>query len=208
VRAHRARLIRIRIRIRFHVVHFAQEGGDVVQTLVLNIGYQPVARVSWKKAILWILDRVVEVVDEYPDRYIRTPSWSVRMPSIVRLLRATPRRHAVKFSRHNVYARDRGCCQYCGQHVQRDAFTYDHVVPRVRGGVTSWENVVVACVPCNQRKAGRTPAQAGMKLLSTPAKPRSLPEPPGPLPLEHDLPESWKEWLRHALYWDGELTRE
>ena len=134
-----------------------------MQTLVLDIGYQPVRRVPWETAIVWVLENVVQVIDEYPDRYIRTPSWSVRMPSIVRFVRALPRKRAIKFSRHNVYARDRGRCQYCGRKIARDEFTYEHVVPRVLGGKTSWDNVVVACVRCNQRKAGRTPAQAGMR---------------------------------------------
>ena len=179
-----------------------------MQTLVLDIGYQPVSRVPWETAIVWTLERVVEVIDEYPDRYIRTPSWSVRMPSVVRFVRATPRKKAIKFSRHNVYARDGGRCQYCGQRVRRDEFTYEHVVPRVLGGKTSWENVVVACVSCNQKKAGRTPAQAGMRLLSTPVKPRRLPNVPREIHFTDGMPESWKSWLRDAVYWGGELEHD
>jgi 5-methylcytosine-specific restriction endonuclease McrA len=174
-------------------------------TLVLDVGYQPVSRVPWETAIVWALERVVEVIDEYPDRYIRTPSWSVRMPSVVRFVRATPRKKAIKFSRHNVYARDGGRCQYCGRRVRRDEFTYEHVVPRVLGGKTSWENVVVACVSCNQKKAGRTPAQAGMRLLSTPVKPKKLPNVPRGIHFTDGMPESWKSWLRDAVYWGGEL---
>ena len=90
-----------------------------MQTLVLNVGYQPIGRVQWETAIVWVLEQIVEVIDEYPDRYIRTVSWSVRMPSIVRFLRSIPRQKAIKFSRHNVYARDRGRCQYCGRRVRR-----------------------------------------------------------------------------------------
>jgi len=179
-----------------------------VQTLVLDVGYQPVSRVPWETAILWALDKVVEVIDEYPDRYIRTPSWSVRMPSVVRFVRALPRKQAIKFSRHNVYARDGGRCQYCGRKVRRDEFTYEHVVPRVLGGKTSWENVVVACVRCNQQKAGRTPAQAGMRLLSTPVKPKKLPNLPREIYFTDGMPESWKSWLRDAVYWGGELEHD
>ncbi len=179
-----------------------------MQTLVLDIGYQPVSRVPWETAIVWALERVVEVIDEYPDRYIRTPSWSVRMPSVVRFVRATPRKKAIKFSRHNVYARDGGRCQYCGQRVRRDEFTYEHVVPRVLGGKTSWENVVVACVRCNQKKAGRTPAQAGMRLLSTPVKPKKLPNVPREIHFTDGMPESWKSWLRDAVYWGAELEHD
>src|SRR5262249_32879683 len=102
----------VRVRIALGALN-ETKGGDHVQTLVLNVGYQPVARVPWERAIVWFLDRVVEVVDEYPDRYIRSPNWTVRMPSVVRFLKPTPRKKAIKFSRHNVYARDRGRCQYC-----------------------------------------------------------------------------------------------
>ena len=77
-----------------------------MQTLVLNVGYQPVARVPWERAVVWMLDRVVEVIDEYPEKYIRTPSWSVRMPSIVRFLKATPRKKAIKFSSWRAWLRD------------------------------------------------------------------------------------------------------
>ncbi|MGZ4409736.1 MAG: HNH endonuclease [Gaiellaceae bacterium] len=179
-----------------------------MQTLVLDVGYQPVSRVPWETAIVWVLEKVVEVIDEYPDRCIRTPSWSVRMPSIVRFVRALPRKKAIKFSRNNVYARDRGRCQYCGHKVRRDEFTYEHVVPRVLGGKTSWENVVVACVSCNQTKAGRTPAQAGMRLLSTPLKPKKLPNVPREIHFTDGMPESWKSWLRDAVYWGGELEHD
>ena len=176
-----------------------------MQTLVLDVGYQPVSRVSWETAIVWVLEKVVDVVDEYPDRYIHTPSWKVKMPSIVRLVRPIPRKRSLKFSRHNVYIRDRGRCQYCGCRVSRDEFTYEHVIPRVQGGRTDWENVVVSCVPCNQRKAGRTPREAGMALLSRPSRPRRLPHIPREIRFTPGMPESWKSWLRDAVYWDGEL---
>lgn len=179
-----------------------------MQTLVLDVGYQPVSRVQWETAIVWVLERVVEVVDEYPDRQINTVSWSVKMPSIVRFLKPVHRKRAVKFSRHNVYARDKGRCQYCGRRVSRDEFTYEHVVPRVLGGHTTWENVVVSCVPCNQRKAGRTPEQAGMRLLSTPVKPKSLPSSTRGIRYAEGMPESWKSWLRNAVYWDGEIESD
>ena len=176
-----------------------------MQTLVLDVGYQPVRRVPWEDAIVWVLDRVVEVVDEYPDKYIRTVNWGVKMPSIVRFLRATPHKRAIKFSRHNVYTRDGGRCQYCGRRVARDEFTYEHVVPRVLGGKTAWDNVVVACMTCNQKKAGRTPEQAGMRLLSQPVKPKKLTHAPREMRFERGMPESWRTWLRDAVYWDGEL---
>jgi 5-methylcytosine-specific restriction endonuclease McrA len=179
-----------------------------MQTLVLDVGYQPVSRVPWETAIVWVIERIVEVVDEYPDRYIRSPSWGVKMPSVVRFLKPIRRKKAVKFSRHNVYARDKGRCQYCGMRVSRDAFTYEHVIPRFKGGRTTWENVVVACVPCNQRKAHRTPEESGMRLLSTPVKPKKLPDMARQIVYRDGMPEAWKNWLRDAVYWDGALEED
>lgn len=179
------------------------------EVLALDIGYQPHARVPWETAIVWVLERVVEVVDEYPDRYIRTPNWKVNMPSVVRFLKPINRRRAIKFSRHNVYARDRGRCQYCGARVPVSQYTYDHVVPRAQGGHTVWGNVVVACVACNQRKGGRTPAQAGMALLTAPARPKKLPNLPHlGLAYRPGMPEVWREWLQNAVYWEGELEND
>lgn len=178
----------------------------MADTLVLDIGFRPIQCASWQTAIVWVLDRVVEVVEEYPDRYIRTPSWKVNMPSVVRLMKPIRRKRAVKFSRQNVYARDRGRCQYHGGRVALSAYTYDHVVPRAQGGTTCWENVVVACVPCNQAKGGRTPAQAGMRLLSLPVRPKKLPDVPPPgLVYRRGMPESWRDYLLDHLYWNVEI---
>ncbi len=179
-----------------------------MQTLVLNVGYQPIQRVPWETAIVWVLEKAVEVVDEHPDRYINTVSWSVKMPSVVRFLRPINRKRAIKFSRHNIYARDHRRCQYCNQRVARDRFTYDHVVPRSQGGLTEWTNVVVACVACNQRKAGRTPAQAGMRLAQVPVKPKKLSATEPELYYQEGMPESWRTWLRDASYWNGELEHD
>ena len=131
------------------------------------------------------------------------------MPSVVRFLKPVPRKKAVKFSRQNVYVRDQGKCQYCGQRVPRTDFTYEHVIPRAQGGTTCWENVVVSCVPCNQRKGGRTPEQARMPLLVRPVKPKKLPDLAHlSLSFKPGMPESWKTWLRDAVYWNGTLDQD
>jgi 5-methylcytosine-specific restriction endonuclease McrA len=179
-----------------------------VQVLVLDVGYQPIQRVPWETAIVWVLERLVEVVDEHPDRYINTVSWRVAMPSVVRFLRPISKKRAVKFSRHNIYARDGRRCQYCRARVSRDAFTYDHVVPRSQGGATCWENVVVACTPCNQRKANRTPEQAGMRLHSRPVKPKKVADAGLAIAFQEGMPEGWRAWLRDASYWEGELEHD
>src|SRR5262249_46791938 len=159
--------------------------------------YEPVDRISWQRAIaLWWADKV-EILEEYEDRHIRSVTFAMRMPSVVRFLNAfRNKKRSVKFSRENVYTRDKGACQYCGKKVRRMEESYDQVVPRTLGGETGWDNVVIACVPCNQKKGGRTPQQAGMKLYAQPVKPKSLP-PTLRLTLAYakGMPLSWKQYL-------------
>jgi len=181
-----------------------------MDTLVLSHAYEPIACVGWERAICLIWAGKVEVVEEYEDRKVRSVTLEFRVPSIIRFLRSLRRpRPTVKFSREHLLARDRSACQYCGRRVTRSEATYDHVVPRSRGGPTRWENVVIACVPCNQRKGGRTPEEAGMRLRSVPARPSSL---PGTLRitflLDDAAPPGWKRFVRDFQYWQGELDEE
>jgi 5-methylcytosine-specific restriction endonuclease McrA len=182
-----------------------------MDTLVLDVGYRPMLGVKWETAIVWVLEHIVEVVEEYNDRLIRTPSWSVKMPSVVRFLKKIPKKKAIKFSRQNIYLRDKGKCMYCGKKVERDDWEYEHVIPRVQGGKTCWENIVVSCSGpggCNQRKGGRTPEQAHMFPKVYPVKPRSLPDVASFMPYRRGMPESWRQWLRNEIYWTGELENE
>jgi 5-methylcytosine-specific restriction endonuclease McrA len=104
-----------------------------------------------------------------------------------------PRRH-VRFSRANVMTRDGFTCQYCGDRPPRSQLNLDHVVPRAHGGRSTWENVVASCLDCNRRKGGRTPEQAGLRLLRAPARPRWTPL--ATLPLAHVRHDEWRPFLR------------
>lgn len=181
-----------------------------METLVLNASYQPIARVPWERAITLLFLGKVEIVESYDDRLIRSVSFEIKMPSVVRFLRMLGRRKPViRFSRENVYGRDGGRCQYCARPVSRAEATYDHVVPRSQGGKTNWENIVIACVPCNQSKGGRTPAQARLKLLSVPVKPKKLPESVRlTFTFQKGMPDSWRSWLRDLTYWHGSLEED
>ena len=100
----------------------------------------------------------------------------IRVPRVI-ILSAydrVPRRH-VRFSRHNIYLRDGSVCQFCGKHFARADLNLDHVVPRSLGGKTNWENVVTSCIPCNRKKGGLSPSQAGLKLIRHPVRPRWTP---------------------------------
>ena len=144
-----------------------------MEVLVLGQSYEPIERVSWKRAMVWWAAGRVEILEARRDRTIRTPRTEFPMPSVVRFLRARRReRLYVRFSRETIYARDHGRCQYCDRPVARREGTYDHVVPKSRGGDTQWDNIVLACRPCNQKKGSMTPTEAGLVLHAHPTRPR------------------------------------
>ncbi len=145
--------------------------------LVLGATYEPLEQVGWRRAMtLWVSGRV-EVVAHYDDRVVRTVRRALPMPAVVRFFRSLRRdRLAVKFNRDNIFQRDRGRCQYCRQTVIKREATYDHVMPRSRGGKKTWTNIVLACKACNQLKGNRTPDEARMQLAAPPRRPRYLPD--------------------------------
>ncbi|MEL7370103.1 MAG: HNH endonuclease [Myxococcota bacterium] len=179
-----------------------------METLVLSHAYQPVDQVSWQRAItLWAMDKV-EILEAYDDRVIRSVSFSIQMPSVVRFIyQIRTHRRGVRFSRENVYARDKGRCQYCREKITRAEATYDHVIPRSQGGTTRWDNIVIACLPCNQKKGGRTPEQAHMRLHTPPERPKSLP-PSMCLTLPNGVPDTWRQYLYDLHYWNGRLDED
>ena len=139
--------------------------------LVLNASLEPLAVVEAKRAIVLLWRGVAEIVEE-ADARIRSERLSLPMPLVIRLVRYVPvayRRVNVALTRRAILARDGRRCQYCGR-VEGE-LTIDHVLPRSRGGATSWVNCVAACVACNQRKGNRTPEEAGMPLPRRPAPP-------------------------------------
>ena len=166
------------------------------RTLVLDISYQPINTVPFTKALRYIAKGKVDLLEAY-DRAIH-PDW--QMPAVVRLTHwIKPHRHRVRFSRQNVLARDRWRCQYCGERKATAELTFDHVLPRSRGGKTAWENVVIACRACNGRKSNRTPAEAGMRLRTRPVRPRWLPLFNLALQGVSQVPAQWRD------YWSVEL---
>jgi 5-methylcytosine-specific restriction endonuclease McrA len=178
-----------------------------METLVLSQSYEPVARVPWQRAVMLIFQGKVEVVEEYEDRFVRSVTVEIRMPSVIRFIRGLRKgKKGVKFSRENVYLRDNCRCQYCGQKVSRPEATYDHVLPRAQGGRTCWENIVIACVACNQKKGNRTPEKAQMTLRATPVKPKKLSDSMHlTFMFEKGMPVSWAKFLRDVAYWHVEL---
>jgi 5-methylcytosine-specific restriction endonuclease McrA len=175
---------------------------DMEQTLLLNASYEPLRIVHWQKAItLWCQGKV-EVISVY-DREIHAVSFTIRLPSVIRLLRYVRVRRRldyVPFSRANIYARDQYTCQYCGEPFPMSELTFDHVMPVAQGGRKDWENIVTCCITCNRQKGGRTPGEAGMRLVRAPRRPVSTPAIRITIGLRN-APDSWRDYL----YWNVEL---
>jgi len=168
--------------------------------LLLDQSYKPLRIIPWQKAITMLFLGKAEVVEEH-DREIKSASVSIKMPAVARLVNAFKRpRKPVRFSRINIYSRDQWMCQYCNKRFVTAELTYDHVVPRSQGGGTTWENIASSCSPCNTRKGGRTPEQAGMRLKKKPVRPKWVPAVQIAVS-RGACPESWIDYL----HWSGSL---
>ncbi len=134
---------------------------------------------------------------------VRGISLRVRIPRIIVLLTfdRLPKKE-VKFTRHNVFERDKNTCQYCGKIFERSDLNLDHVIPRDAGGQTTWENIVCSCIPCNTRKGNKLPHAAGMKLVRAPKKPKWRPF--VNITFGGQLHESWRHFVDVA-YWNVEI---
>lgn len=198
------------------------------KVLVLNRLYTAIRVVSARRAFVMLCKRVAEVIavedgiycnydfhtwtevaslqqEMAPDAYswVRTPRLEIPVPKIIRLFDYDRMpRSPVKLNRRNIFSRDHNRCQYCGKVFPVRELTIDHVIPRVQGGGNSWRNLVCACLECNTRKGGRTPEQAGMRLIRTPFEPKRSPS--MTLRLGSDKYASWRAFLSNA-YWNVEL---
>jgi 5-methylcytosine-specific restriction endonuclease McrA len=171
--------------------------------LVLNADYRPLSYYplslwSWQDAIKAVFLERVNIVSEY-EVAVRSPSFAMKLPSVVSLKNYVKPARSPAFTRFNVFLRDRFRCQYCGD--TRD-LTFDHLIPRSRGGHTTWENVVTACSSCNLRKGGKRPEQARMWPSQMPYQPTVAHlHNNGRLFPPNYLHQSWLDYL----YWDSEL---
>lgn len=187
-------------------------------TLVLNRNWQPVGVASVARSLTLVAAERARIVDptdfqQYtwadwakliPQRdepFVQSVTFRIRVPEVITLTEydRVPQ-NAVTFSRRNIYKRDHFTCQYCHTQLHSEDLTIDHVIPRSRGGTSTWENCVLACLPCNKRKADRTPAEAHMPLRKVPVRPKWR-----PLYARQDMKiESWSKFLSEA-YWTIEL---
>lgn len=159
------------------------------KVLVLNQAYQPITVTTVKKAVTLTWCDKVEMV-EVSEQVLRSPNAEFPIPLVVRLkrgVRYNPFRR-VELNRKNLFKRDNNTCVYCGS---KENLTIDHVVPRCRGGKTTWENVVTACHRCNNKKDNKTPEEVGLNLKQVPSQPNHLIF----LRKETKLHEKWKPYL-------------
>lgn len=167
---------------------------DSLKILILNQSYEPLQFCSAKRGLVMVLTGRAEQI-ECDGYVVRSPSMSFQLPTVIRVLNLVKRkaRKNVSFSKKNILRRDNYTCQYCGD---RDyPLTVDHIIPKSRGGKTTWTNVVVACKPCNTKKGSRTAGEANMKLDKNPVRPNfsfhQLVVPLGP----PSHVESWMKYL-------------
>jgi 5-methylcytosine-specific restriction endonuclease McrA len=165
----------------------------VNSTLLLNASYEPLKVISWERAVTLFFLGKVEVVEQY-EKDIRSVSIVIKVPAVVRLLKYVKLgKRKPPLNKINLLSRDNFTCQYCAAYLHRKEATVDHVIPKSKGGVSSWGNVVIACNPCNRKKGSRTPREASMRLLSQPKAPEWLPV----LNCEFliEVPHVWKIFL-------------
>jgi 5-methylcytosine-specific restriction endonuclease McrA len=197
------------------------------QVLVLNRLWQAVNVCSARRALTLLFEGHAQVVlgandgsfqtynfpewqdfsERQPDsESIHTVSFRIRVPRVILLLifDRMPKKE-VKFTRYNIFERDKNTCQYCGRAFDRKDLNLDHVIPRDRGGPTTWENIVCSCIPCNTRKANRTPREAGLHLVRKPKRPKWRPF--IQVNIGVNYPESWKHFIDVA-YWNVEIGEE
>ena len=186
--------------------------------LVLNRNWQPVNVATVARALVLLFNEAARVVDPNDYQLYDWADWSrfkprdgepfvqavsrrLRVPEVVVLIDYDRLPEAaVAFSRRNIFKRDHYACQYCGVQPAVDELSIDHVLPRSQGGMSTWENCVLACLACNTRKADRTPAQAGMRLRKQPVRPQWKPL----YAARHERIESWSKFVSEA-YWSVEL---
>ncbi len=193
--------------------------------LVLNRSYMPIHVTTAKRAFSLLYQGLARAIDRHYQTF-DFDSWSevaieaqdqtiglvdriVKIPKVIVLIAfdRMPRRH-VRFSRHNIYARDNNTCQYCGVQYPRSELNLDHVVPRSLGGTSTWENIVCSCLACNRRKGGMTPREAGLRLQRHPRRPKWTPM--MGLLLTEIRHREWLPFLNivDASYWNAELRED
>ena len=183
--------------------------GQFPPTLVLNADYRPLSYFplslwGWQDVVKAVFLNRVDIVQKY-ERIISSPSFQIELPSVIALREYVQLSRSPAFTRFNVFLRDKFSCQYCSKPFLASELTFDHVIPRSKGGKTNWENVVAACTKCNLYKSNKMPAKTGINPIRLPVRPSTyqLQENGRKFPPNH-LHHTWTDYL----YWDVELESD
>ena len=194
-------------------------------TLVLNSNFMAVDVAGWERAISLLFTGAAVVVDEnlqcfdfkdwtelsaimgdHANGFVHSPHMRIAIPEVIRLTQYDKMpKNTVVFTRKNIFLRDGNKCGYCGEKYKSSELTFDHIIPKSKGGKTNWENITSCCIPCNKLKANKTPKEAGMRLLVKPVKPRhqsAIKRLVVALPLK--TRGAWQKLLDRS-YWNSEL---
>ena len=195
--------------------------------LVLNKGFLAIHTMSWQNALSLVYQGHAEAVDQdyrtynfddwhelskvmhaHPGGFVQTVNARIAVPDVIRLTRYEDYpEDKVKFTRRNIYEHYKHKCSYCGHKFPTSNLNLDHVIPRSKGGKTTWDNIVLSCIPCNMVKGSRTLAEAKMRLLVKPGRP----EPRGHintlLRLPFKMKVSWRRFI-DKRYWDGDIQED
>lgn len=181
------------------------------KVLTLSPSYEPIGAISWERAVSLLFSDKIYVLERYSNIRVSSPSTTLDLPSVVVFKHGHRKlKRSIRFSRNNVWLRDEGRCQYCLTDIGISDFTIDHVVPKTRGGKSTWENVVVSCYSCNQEKGEKPLQECRLKLHKQPCKPSYLPFTTDVQSMYSDaskVPDEWKFYLG-VLDDDGEDDTE
>tara|TARA_B100000579_G_scaffold422072_1_gene423640 strand:- start:235 stop:798 length:564 start_codon:yes stop_codon:yes gene_type:complete len=182
--------------------------GESFPALVLNADYRPLnyfplSLCSWQETVKAVFTNKVNVVSEYEEK-VHSPNIIMRLPSVIALREYVLNSRKPAFTRFNLFLRDGFCCQYCGCQFSAEELTFDHVIPRSRGGRTIWDNVVSACASCNVNKGHKLLSEIGIKPIKQPSEPNNYElQANGRAFPPNYLHKSWRDFL----YWDTELDK-
>ena len=181
--------------------------------LVINAAYAPVDIQPLRKVLKKVFKQKAEVLATYADKRLQTWNDAMYAPAVIRLLHfvTAPKKNTrfMPFSRKNVWLRDKGLCQYCGERLALNDMHWDHVVPRDAGGKSCWTNIVCCCLPDNLKKNNRTPEEAGMRLLTKPVAPKfSMSREKEMILRLKSLKNFPHEAWRQYLYWNIPLDQD
>ena len=168
------------------------------RVLFLDNAGMPISTIEWWKAIVLQLQDKIIVLESY-DEYVHSPSTKIQIPAVVMTKKYVNKKpYKLRFTKENLYARDKGKCSYCKAFITRNESTVDHVKPKSKGGANNWENCVLSCKPCNSRKGSKSVKEANMILHNKPFKPKTIDRRFLPWFINSPaIPEQWKKYLNN-----------